>query len=54
MPLLRDASTDQQSNGAAVNLLIDPDAGRFGISPTGHRCRTINQIGQHHVAQLYT
>ncbi len=55
MTLLRDASTDQQSNGAAVNLLIDRDAaGRFGISPTDIDAAIYNQIGQHHVAQLYT
>jgi hydrophobe/amphiphile efflux-1 (HAE1) family protein len=55
MPLLRDVSTDQQSNGAAVNLLIDRDAaGRFGISPTDIDAAIYNQIGQHHVAQLYT
>jgi hydrophobe/amphiphile efflux-1 (HAE1) family protein len=55
MPQLRDVSTDQQSNGAAVNLLIDRDAaGRFGISPTDIDAAIYNQIGQHHVAQLYT
>jgi HAE1 family hydrophobic/amphiphilic exporter-1 len=55
MPLLRDVSTDQQSNGAAVNLQIDRDAaGRFGISPTDIDAAIYNQIGQHHVAQLYT
>jgi HAE1 family hydrophobic/amphiphilic exporter-1 len=55
MTLLRDVSTDQQSNGAAVNLLIDRDAaGRFGISPADIDAAIYNQIGQHHVAQLYT
>ena len=35
LPQLKDVSSDQQSNGGAVNLTIDRDAAaRFGISPT--------------------
>ena len=38
LPQLKDVSSDQQSQGAAVNLTIDRDAaGRFGISPSRHR-----------------
>jgi HAE1 family hydrophobic/amphiphilic exporter-1 len=55
MPQLRDVSTDQQSNGAAVNLTIDRDAaGRFGIRPADIDTAIYNQIGQHQVAQYYT
>ena len=39
LPDLQDVSTDQQSDGAAVKLQIDRDAaGRFGITPSRHRC----------------
>ena len=52
MPQLRDVSTDQQSNGAAVNLQIDRDAaGRFGITPADIDAAIYDQIGQHEVAQ---
>src|SRR5262249_11548858 len=55
MPQLRDVNSDQQSNGAAVNLTIDRDAaGRFGIRPADIDTAIYNQIGQHQVAQYYT
>jgi len=55
VPQLKDVSSDQQSQAAAVNLTIDRDAaGRFGISPTDIDTAIYNQIGQHQVAQYFT
>ncbi len=55
LPQLQDVSTDQQSQGAAVNLTIDRDAaGRFGISPGDIDAAIYDQIGQHQVAQYFT
>jgi HAE1 family hydrophobic/amphiphilic exporter-1 len=55
LPQLQDVSTDQQSQGAAVNLTIDRDAaGRFGISPSDIDAAIYDQIGQHQVAQYFT
>jgi HAE1 family hydrophobic/amphiphilic exporter-1 len=55
VPQLTDVSSDQQSQGAAVNLTIDRDAaGRFGISPTQIDTAIYELIGQAQVAQYYT
>jgi HAE1 family hydrophobic/amphiphilic exporter-1 len=55
LPQLKDVSTDQQSDGAAVNLTIDRDAaGRFGISPNDIDAAIYDQLGQHQVAQYFT
>jgi HAE1 family hydrophobic/amphiphilic exporter-1 len=55
VPQLTDISSDQQSQGAAVNLTIDRDAiGRFGISPTDIDAAIYELIGQSEVAQYYT
>ena len=55
LPEIKDASSDQQSEGAAARLTIDRDtAGRFGISPTDIDAAIYNQIGQHQVAQYFT
>jgi HAE1 family hydrophobic/amphiphilic exporter-1 len=55
IPELQDVSTDQQSDGAAVRLIIDRDAaGRFGFSPSDIDDAIYDQIGQHQVAQYFT
>jgi len=55
LPELKDVSSDQQSNGAAVNLTIDRDAAaRYGIAPADIDTAIYNQIGQHQVAQYFT
>ncbi len=55
VPQLTDVSSDQQSQGLAVNLAIDRDAaGRFGISPTNLDTAIYDLIGQDEVAQYYT
>ena len=55
LPELKDVSSDQQSNGGAVNLTIDRDAAaRFGITPTQIDTAIYEQIGQDEVAQYYT
>ena len=55
MPELRDVSSDQQSNAAAVMLTIDRDAaGRFGINPSDIDTAIYNLIGQREVTQYFT
>ena len=55
VPELTDVSSDQQSQGLAVNLTIDRDAaGRFGITPTNLDAAIYELIGQDEVAQYYT
>jgi len=55
MPELEDVSTDQEADGAAVNLTIDRDAaGRFGITPAALDAAIYDQVGQHEVAQYFT
>jgi HAE1 family hydrophobic/amphiphilic exporter-1 len=55
MPQLRDVSSDQQSQAAAVQLTIDRDAAqRFGIEPADIDAAIYNLIGQHEVAQYFT
>jgi HAE1 family hydrophobic/amphiphilic exporter-1 len=55
VPELTDVSSDQQSQGLAVNLTINRDAaGRFGISPTSIDTAIYELIGQDEVTQYYT
>ncbi len=55
LPEIKDVSSDQQSQAAAVNLTIDRDAaGRFGITPADIDAAIYNQIGQRQVAQYFT
>jgi HAE1 family hydrophobic/amphiphilic exporter-1 len=52
---LADVSSDQQSQGAAVNLTIDRDAAaRFGIAPADIDAAIYNVIGQRQIAQYFT
>jgi HAE1 family hydrophobic/amphiphilic exporter-1 len=52
---LVDVSSDQQSQGGAVNLVIDRDAeSRFGITPTAIDAAIYDLIGQAEVAQYFT
>jgi hydrophobe/amphiphile efflux-1 (HAE1) family protein len=52
---LVDVSSDQQSQGAAVNLTIDRNAAaRFGIAPADIDAAIYNVIGQRQVAQYFT
>jgi HAE1 family hydrophobic/amphiphilic exporter-1 len=52
---LADVSSDQQSQGAAVNLTIDRDAAaRFGIAPADIDAAIYNVIGQRQVTQYFT
>jgi HAE1 family hydrophobic/amphiphilic exporter-1 len=55
LPELKDVSSDQQSNGRAVNLNIDRQAAaRFGLSPTDVDTAVYELIGQDEVTQYYT
>jgi len=55
LPQLKDVSSDQQSNGGAVNLTIDRDAaGRFGITPTAIDTAIYELLGQAEVTQYFT
>ena len=55
LPQLKDVSSDQQSNGGAVNLTIDRDAaGRFGITPTVIDTAIYELLGQAEVTQYFT
>jgi len=55
LPQLTDVSSDQQSQGGAINLTIDrAAAGRFGISPTDIDAAIYELIGQDEVTQYYT
>ena len=55
LPQLEDVSSDQLSNGGAVNLTIDRDAaGRFGITPAAIDAALYNLIGQAQIAQYFT
>ncbi len=54
-PVLKDVSSDQQSQGGAVNLTIDRDAAaRFGITPTAIDTAIYELIGQDEVTQYFT
>ena len=55
LPQIKDASSDQQSQAAAVMLSIDRDAAaRFGIAPADIDTAIYNLIGQHQVTQYFT
>jgi HAE1 family hydrophobic/amphiphilic exporter-1 len=55
LPQLKDVSSDQQSQGGAVNLTIDrAQAMRFGISPATIDAAVYELIGQDEVAQYFT
>jgi HAE1 family hydrophobic/amphiphilic exporter-1 len=55
LPQLKDVSSDQQSQGGAVNLTIDrAAAARFGISPANIDTAIYELIGQDEVTQYFT
>jgi multidrug efflux pump len=55
MPELRDASTDQQNQGLAANLVIDRDsASRLGISAAAIDQVLYDAFGQRQVSTMYT
>jgi HAE1 family hydrophobic/amphiphilic exporter-1 len=55
IPQLKDVSSDQQSQAAAVNLTIDRDAAaRFGVMPSDIDTAVYNLIGQHEITQYFT
>lgn len=55
LPQLTDVSSDLQSNGGAVRLVIARDAAaRFGISPTDIDAAVYELLGQDEVAQYFT
>ncbi|HXV00675.1 MAG TPA: efflux RND transporter permease subunit [Caulobacteraceae bacterium] len=55
LPEIKDASSDQRSEGGALNLTIDRDAAsRFGISPTAIDTAVYDLVGQAEVAQYFT
>jgi HAE1 family hydrophobic/amphiphilic exporter-1 len=52
---LKDVSSDQQSQAAAINLTIDRDAAaRFGILPSDIDAAIYNLIGQRQITQYFT
>ncbi len=55
LPELKDVSSDQQTDGGAVNLTIDRNAAaRFGITPTIIDAAVYDLIGQAEVTQYFT
>ena len=55
LPQLKDVSSDQQSQAAAVMLTINRDAAeRFGVSPADIDTAIYNLIGQHQITQYFT
>jgi hydrophobe/amphiphile efflux-1 (HAE1) family protein len=55
LPELTDVATDQQINGATVNLVIDRDqASRFGIQPQVIDDTLYDAFGQRQVTQYFT
>jgi HAE1 family hydrophobic/amphiphilic exporter-1 len=55
LPELRDVSSDQQSQGGAINLTIDrAAAARFGITPANIDAAVYELLGQDEVAQYFT
>ncbi len=55
MPELRDASTDQQNQGLAANLVIDRDtASRLGVSAQAIDQVLYDAFGQRQVSTMYT
>jgi HAE1 family hydrophobic/amphiphilic exporter-1 len=55
LPQLTDLSSDQQSQGGAINLTIDrAAAGRFGVAPADIDAAIYELIGQDEVTQYFT
>jgi hydrophobic/amphiphilic exporter-1 (mainly G- bacteria), HAE1 family len=55
LPELKDVSSDQQSEGGALNLAIDrAAAARFGISPANIDAAVYELIGQDEITQYFT
>ncbi len=55
LPELRDVNSDQQSQGASLNLDIDrAAAARFGLTPTDVDDAVYEMLGQDEIAQFYT
>jgi HAE1 family hydrophobic/amphiphilic exporter-1 len=55
VPQLKDVNSDQESQGGAVNLIIDRNAAaRFGITPADIDNAIYNLIGQREVTQYFT
>ncbi len=55
LPMLRDAATDQQTNGSMLSLTIDRDAAaRFGIQPAVIDNTLYDAFGQRQAAQYFT
>ncbi len=55
MPELRDASTDQQNQGLAANLVIDRDtASRLGVTTSAIDQALYDAFGQRQVSTMYT
>ena len=55
LPELQDVASDQQTNGATLNLVIDRDqASRFGIQPQAIDDTLYDAFGQRQVAQYFT
>jgi len=55
LPQLKDVSSDQQSQGGALNLTIDrAAAARFGIAPSNIDAAVYELIGQDEVTQYFT
>jgi HAE1 family hydrophobic/amphiphilic exporter-1 len=55
LPELKDVSSDQQSNGRAVNLTIDRQAAaRFGLAPSDVDTAIYELIGQDEITQYFT
>ena len=55
LPQLQDLASDQQNNGAAVNMVIDRDqAARFGIQPQLVDDTLYDAFGQRQVGQYFT
>ena len=55
LPMLRDAASDQQTNGTMLSLTIDRDqAARFGIQPSLIDATLYDAFGQRQAAQYFT
>ena len=55
IPQIKDVSSDQQSQAAAITLDIDRDAAaRFGIAPSDIDTAIYNLIGQREITQYFT
>ena len=55
LPQLVDVTSDQQTDAAALNLIVDRDrASSYGISPAAIDVALYNAIGQRQIAQYFT